>query len=130
MSLPDFPTLNTSGRTQLPDQMGFHKGHLIDPTLRSDAQDGLPLARQVESAIPLEWQFEYRDLPDGDLDLLLAFEVTVSFGADAFHWVDPVSGTSYAVKFLDKIDAQLEEGTPNLWRVPIHIYQALGVAVT
>lgn len=83
---------------------------LADPTLRSEYEDGSQQTRPKFTRIRKIFTVEWNSLPDTEKELLVDFYCnTVKAGAEAFDWMDPVSGKQYAVRFgaAPKIKAKM-----------------------
>ena len=122
MAVPSFPVLSKK-----PDKQGYRKRRLYDPTIRSETENGVVLARSRHTRVPWQWWVTYRGLPQSDVDLLEAFEgTTVLVGATVFTWTDPVTNVVHYCRLAEEIDIQLEPEGANAYQVTIHLAEATG----
>ena len=123
MPQPVYPTLS-----QNPENEGYVREPLFDPTARTRYEDGNPMAMRTHTKVPLVWRFIYRDLPEADMNTLLAFwEDDAHYGAVVVKFTDPTNNTAYFVRFAAQPACTLEEHTGlNAWRVEVNLTQALG----
>ncbi len=86
--MPDFPTLNSSGREIQPDY-GF-KPKTVDSTIHFKSQGGYDITRAGNSRVPQTFDISYTNkVPTADRNTLKAFEKTVKVGAESFYWKNP-----------------------------------------
>jgi len=96
--MPSFPTLTEDGNTIRPNYPYSEKNE--DSVIRSEFDGGYVQTRARYSRVRKTWQVVYTALNTANKLLVSAFVNTVQCGADNFTWVDPVTSTSYDVRFL------------------------------
>jgi len=99
----DFPTLSRGI-----DLNSFTEEPAVDPTLRSESENGKVISRARFTRIPLKWGFGYRYLLAADKTLLDALQTTVNVGAASFNWTHPITSTIYEVRLLAPITYTVE----------------------
>lgn len=102
--MPAFPTLSVGVEFQ--NQTNRIS---IDPTLRSEEDNGLVLTRPRFTATKQEFHFGYRWLTAADVTLLKTFEeTTVVVGSISFTWTNPDDSVVYTVLMMNPIQYQVE----------------------
>lgn len=123
MAQPVYPTLS-----QNPENESYTREPAFDPTVRTRYEDGNAMVMATQTKVPLVWRFVYRDLPEADMNTLLAFwSGSAHYGAVVVKFRDPTNSTDYFVRFTAQPACTLEEQTGlNAWRVEVNLLQALG----
>lgn len=79
-------------------------GDIEDTVIRSPQEAGYEQTRPRTTRARRSFGLDYPLLPDVDVSLLRAFEITtLRNGADAFSWTHPLSGTTYTVRLAAPI---------------------------
>jgi len=114
-----FPTLSSK-----PDGESWSEGASIDPTLRSESENGIVATRPRFTSVARQWQIRYRNLSQTDKATLEAFEKTAAYGAGVFSWLNPTNATTYQVRFGAVLDFQIEPENPMLWHLDMTLIEA------
>jgi len=94
-----FPSL-----TQGPNVKDFEQETAVDPTIRSQFENGYQLTRNRFTVVPKKWKLVFEYLTETDKSALETFEeTTVGFGGTSFDWENTDDGTTYDVKFAGPI---------------------------
>jgi len=119
--MPTFPTLAKN-----PDAEKYIESHAIDPTIRSEMENGKIITRKRFTTVPRTWAIAYRFLSNANKNTLATFERdTANFGVTAFDWANPMDSTTYSVRFADNIRYKIEVAESSQWRVDIILVEAL-----
>jgi len=113
----DFPS-GTTGISRVYDRID-ETSHRA--TLRSPFESGYELSRAKWTRARKEWTLHWKNMSNrSHTSLVTFFEETVSGGAESFIWHNPLSGTTYEVRFVnDKI--KFSNRTKDLWDGSIKI---------
>ncbi len=115
--MSDFPTL-----TQGPSVEEFEQETAVDPTLRSQFENGYQLSRNRFTVVPKKWKLVFRYLTAADKTALETFEeTTVGYGGTSFNWENTEDGETYDVKFVEPIKWKFN---PLDSRVPLRRWRA------
>lgn len=114
-----FPTLSKN-----PDSSNFTEQAAVDPTIKSDYENGSVQTRARFTAIPRAWTVTYRFLPQNDMELVKAFEGVVKCGAGAFNWTNAQDSQTYNVRFAGPINYRLEPENPMSWQIDFKLIEA------
>lgn len=122
--MADFPTLS-----QGPNVADFDESVAVDPTLRTEFENGYQLTRNRFTVVPKTWRLIFEHLTSADKTLLDTFEkTTVGYGGDEFDWENTEDGTTYTVKFAAPIKWRLNPLNPKVplkrWRAEITLVEA------
>lgn len=118
--MSNFPTL-----TAKPDAENFSQAPAIDPTIRTEFENGYTQTRPRFTAIPKKWNLVYRNMSETDKGLLETFETTtVNYGADSFYWTNPRDSQTYVVRFGAVIEYRIEPANPTTYQVNILLIEA------
>jgi hypothetical protein len=122
MSQPVYPSTLPN-----PDAESFTRGPAIDPTLRTDLEDGGELVMNTKTRVPLFWSFSYRFLTSAERDTLMNFYAgDANYGAVVVKYTDPTDSTAYFVRFAAKLMPVLERSQKGEWRIDVQLRQAPG----
>ena len=106
MSYPTFPELSRS-----PAPKG--KDSTLDPTLRSDMENGMEICRAKFTRERRQWTVTLEHLTQNDKAMLRQFvTITVQYGAGIFFFPDnrdPLNPQNYMVRF-SKLPEGIDEG--------------------
>ena len=111
--MADFPTLSSK-----PDSENWTEEPAVDPTIRSEFENGAVQTRTRFTDVPKKWDLIYRDMSQADKDTLKAFEKTVGYGGDIFNWTNPQDTNTYEVRFAGPVKCKVEPVNPAAWQVP------------
>ena len=112
-----FPTI-----TQGPNVEDFAQETAVDPTLRSQFENGYQLTRNRFTVVPKKWRLVFEYLTDADKSTLDTFEeTTVGFGSTSFDWENTEDGVTYDVRFAEPIKWNLN---PLDSRIPLKRWRA------
>ena len=89
-----FPTLSKE-----PDLSNYTEESAVDPTIRTEFENGRVLTRAKFTNVSKKWTISYSYLTNSDKDLLKEFEEKIHFGALSFYWTSPADSTTYEVRF-------------------------------
>ncbi len=118
-----FPVLNVG-----PSALEFVVKPAINPTYRSEFENGMVLTRARTTRVPKLYEIKLRGLSQTDKNILETFITdTVHYGAKSFTWENPqtgVAGDNKTVRFLaDTIEwkivppPEFPQGNPDHWDV-------------
>lgn len=111
--MPTFPTL-----AKIADGESFTEDIAVDPTLRSNFENGVIHTRNKFTTVPKRWRILYRFLSNTDkASIVTFFNTTVKFGADTFGWTNPVDDSNPNVRFESFPTCKLENDGQNTWKV-------------
>jgi len=119
LSADDYPSIETT-----PEADDFTEQAAYDPTLRTEFENGAVQTRARFTVSPKKWHILYRHLSDSEKNTIESFERTVSYGAGAFNWSHPRSGSSYTVRFDGPILFKIEPKNPRLWQASFDLVEA------
>lgn len=112
-----FPTL-----TQGPSADDFSQEAAVDPTIRTQFEDGYRLTRNRFTVVAKVWRLLFEHLTAGDKTALEDFEAnSVGYGGSSFSWANTDDGVTYEVRFAEPIKWRLNLLDP---RVPQKRYSA------
>ena len=118
-----FPVLNIG-----PSALEFTVKPAINPTYRSEFENGVVLTRARTTRVPKQYEIKFRGMSQADKDVLENFiENVVYYGAKSFIWENPqtgVTGNNKTVRFIsDTIEWKIVPppefplGNPDHWDV-------------
>jgi len=97
--MADFPTL-----TQGSSVLDFEQETAVDPTMRSQFENGYQLTRNRFTVVPKKWKLVFEYLTEIDKSTLETFEKdTAGFGGTSFNWENTDDGTTYDVRFAEPV---------------------------
>jgi len=117
--MTDFPTLAVTATAY-----SFSEKSNIDPTIRSDFENGAILTRSKFKNNTLTWTVKYDFLTNSDKELLDDFQNnTVKWGAGAFNWINPEDNITYEVRLNTVINFIIVSKTNREWSAQFEVVQ-------
>ena len=122
--MANFPIL-----TQGPNVNDFEKEVAVDPTIRSQFENGYQLTRNRFTVVPKKWKLTFEYLTDTDKSTLETFEEdTAGFGGTSFDWENTEDGETYDVRFAEPVKWKfnpLDNRIPlRRWRAELTLVEA------
>ena len=114
-----FPVL-----TKKPAADGFEESIAVDPTIKSEFADGTVETRPMFTGICESWKVTYKNLPTADRDIVKSFIKEQKVGSSMFHWINPLDGYRYTVRFSKAPVIKLTSSGPLKWSLSMEIYEA------
>ncbi len=109
-----FPTLSKNCNVS-----NYTEEKAVDPTIRSEFNDGRQLSRSKFTNVCKKWTVQYNFLTHTDKETLSDFENDdVSYGASSFYWQSPSDNITYEVRF-QKTLSFVSEQIEGFWAVQI-----------
>jgi hypothetical protein len=114
-----FPILSIGASFQ-----NFSQDIAVDPTIRSEFEDGTILSRARFTTTKKTFNVVYNFITAGDKVLLEALQDAVNIGADTFTWVNPAEDQLYTVRLLSPMKFQVEPRNFSFWSVSLSMAEA------
>ena len=123
MANPVFPTLALTRGGQ---DSKFYSSEQEDVGMKSPMEGGYVVSRAKHTRAPRKaFTTGYSSIKTADKTTLEQFYATVKGASVIFDWIDPVSLTTYQVRFSDKLSFKyVGTGVTQLWDVMIKLEQA------
>lgn len=118
--MPTFPTLSSFKLTEEVFD-SWEEGIVLDPTIKHDSEAGYTPTRARFTRDRLWFSYEFPFYTNADKLTLETFEkTTVRYGTTSFTWTNPITGTSYTVRFGEKIKFVPNKGS-SYWKIKIKV---------
>lgn len=117
--MADWPSLpGTKAEIPMSDEV------LLDPTIRSQKEDGSVTTRLRFRAVPRMWKWTLRNINEANKATLQTFEhTTVSYGSGTFNWLNPSDNVIYVVRMGAPFQFT-SDVVGVLWRTPVTLVEA------
>ena len=99
----EFPTLSIGASFQ-----NFNQDSAVDPTIRSEFENGVVLSRARFTALKKKFSVGYNILTAADKTLLNSLQTSIKIGAATFFWTNPEDSVEYEVRLTSPIKFSVE----------------------
>jgi len=115
----EFPILSRGASFQ-----NFTQDSAIDPTIRSEFEDGTILTRARFTRMRKAINCGYIFLTAADKTYLENLQTSIKIGANTFYYVYPPDSTEYIVMLTSPMKFQIEPRDFNYWNVNLNMVEA------
>jgi len=114
----EFPTLTMGA-----DFQNFSEDSAVDPTIRSEFENGVVLSRARFTQLKKSFSVGYNTITQADKLLLNNLQTSLKIGAATFYWTNPDDSTEYEVRLLSPIKFQVQPRNFSYWNARLEMAQ-------
>jgi len=112
----EFPTLTQGASFQ-----NFSESSAVDPSIRSEFEDGTVLSRARFTTLKKSFTIGYNFITSADKTKLTSMQTAIKIGANTFFWTNPSDDTEYEVYLMGPMQFQVEPRNFNYWSVMLNL---------
>lgn len=114
----EFPIISRGASFQ-----NFSQGSAVDPTIRSEFEDGTVLSRARFTRLPITISGGYNLLTAADKVLLGNLQTSIKIGVMPFFYTNPTDSVEYDVRLTSPMKFQVEPRNFDYWSVRLEMAQ-------
>ena len=114
----EFPTLSIGASFQ-----NFNQGLAVDPTLRSEFENGVVISRARFTTQRKSFPVGYNLITKADKVLLENLQDSVNVGAATFFWTNPDDNIEYEVRLMRPMQFAVEPRNFSFWNLRLEMAQ-------